>query len=181
MGRLVKTVVVLVAALVVVFGGTLAYKHLAGKNSVADHQPPLGSWATISVGGFSAQLPHQPKTASATTNGVTTTLFSLGADLDSLVVSVQQSAHTLPVDQFVRSVATSSKLQIAQTHQETIGGQPGETYRFVGTAGGQPVSAFGGAIVHGDQSIVIQYDVGGHPTATPAFIRKVLSTVTFSG
>lgn len=183
MGRLLKTAVALVAVLVVLFGGTLAYRHLAGKSSVADNQPPLSSWKTVSVGSFSAKFPHQPGRASATTAGVTTTLLTLGADLDSLIVSVTQSpsAPAPALDELVRSTATSSKLEVASTTPTTVGGKAAELYRFVGTAGGQPVSAFGAAIVQGQEAVLVQYDVGGHPTATPAFLTKVLGTVAFTG
>ena len=183
MGRLLKTAVALVVVLVILFGGTLAYKYLAGKSSVADHQPALSRWSLVSVGSFSAKLPHEPGTASATKGGVTRTLFTLGADLDSLIVSVAQSpsAPAPTLEELVRSTATSSKLQVASTTPATIGGKPAELYRFVGSAAGQPVSAFGAAITNGDQAILVQYDVGGHPTTTPAFLRKVLGTVVFSG
>lgn len=180
MGRLLKTAIALVVVLVVLFGGMLAYRHLAGKDSVADNQPPLSGWRTISVGTFSAKLPHQPGSASATTGGVTTTMFTLGADLDSFIVSVAQAAQAPTLDTLVHTTATSSKLDVASTTPATVGGKPAELYRFVGTAGGQPVSAFGAAITNGGQAILIQYDVGGHPTATPAFLQKVLGTVSFS-
>lgn len=185
MKRLIKTAVVLVVLLVAAFGGEVAYKHLRGKDSVADHLPPVSSWRSIRVGAFAAKLPHEPKSGSATSAGVTTTVFSLGADLDSFVITVSQSpapaTATASVDSVVRSTAAGSKLTVGNTAQATIGGKPGETYRLVGTAGGQPVSAFGAAVTSGDLTVILQYDVGGHPTTAPAFLKKVLDTVAFSG
>lgn len=179
MKRLMMTGIVLVVVLGGVFGVRVAVQGLGG-SSLSDDVPPVSRWTTVTVGDFTFKLPDKPARSTKTSGAITTTLVALGADDDNLLLNIVQSPQATTAGAAVENAAKGSRLSIRAQAPATVGGQPGETYRLEGTAGGQTVTAFGAAVVHGDMTVVMQYGVGGSRTTAPKLFQQVLDTFAFT-